>query len=68
VKVYLKENPDVADELEAKIRQNYVKLMTPQAKVAARRQADSPAVTGLTTLNEDRKDNALKKASGCVLS
>lgn len=35
VKAYLKENPDVTDELEAKIRENAVRLMTPQAKVAA---------------------------------
>jgi len=35
VKAYLKENPQVCDELEAKIRENAVKLMTPQAKVAA---------------------------------
>ena len=35
VKQYLKENPDVCDDLEAKIRANAVKLMTPQAKVAA---------------------------------
>ena len=36
VKTYLQENPDVADSLEAKIRENAVKLMTPQAKVAAK--------------------------------
>lgn len=36
LKEYLKNNPDVADELEAKIRKNAVKLMTPQAKVAAK--------------------------------
>lgn len=35
VKQYLKENPDVADEIEAKIRANAVKLMTPQARIAA---------------------------------
>ena len=35
VKAYLKENPQVCDELEAKIRENAIKLMTPQAKVAA---------------------------------
>ena len=35
VKAYLKENPEVTAELEAKIRQNAVRLMTPQAKVAA---------------------------------
>ncbi|MBE6949463.1 MAG: recombinase RecA [Ruminococcaceae bacterium] len=35
VKAYLKENPEVAADLEAKIRQNSVRLMTPQAKVAA---------------------------------
>jgi len=36
LKQYLKDNPDVADELEEKIRKNAVKLMTPQAKAAAR--------------------------------
>jgi len=36
VKQYLKENPDVADDLEAKIRRDAVKLMTPQAKAAAK--------------------------------
>ncbi|MBO4831715.1 MAG: recombinase RecA [Oscillospiraceae bacterium] len=35
-KQYLKDNPDVADELEAKIRANAVKLMTPQARIAAK--------------------------------
>ena len=47
VKTYLKENPDVADQLEAKIRENAVRLMTPQAKVAAaaagRIVAETPA-------------------------
>lgn len=36
VKQYLKENPDICDELEEKIRQNAVKLMSPQAKAAAK--------------------------------
>jgi len=35
-KQYLKDHPDVADELEAKIRANAVKLMTPQARIAAK--------------------------------
>ena len=35
-KQFLKDNPDVADELEAKIRANAVKLMTPQARIAAK--------------------------------
>jgi recombination protein RecA len=35
MKQYLKDNPEVADEVEEKIRQNAVKLMTPQAKIAA---------------------------------
>jgi recombination protein RecA len=35
VKQYLKDNPDVADELEEKIRKDAFKLMTPQAKAAA---------------------------------
>ena len=35
VKQYLKDNPEVCDEIEAKIRQNAVKLMSPQAKIAA---------------------------------
>lgn len=35
VKQYLKENPEVADEIEAKIRANAAKLMTPQARIAA---------------------------------
>lgn len=34
VKTYLKENPEVADELEEKIRENAHKLMAPQAKPA----------------------------------
>ena len=33
---YLKENPDLADELEAKIRANAYKLMSKQAQAAAR--------------------------------
>lgn len=36
VKDYLKANPDICDELEQKIRQNAVKLMSPQAKAAAK--------------------------------
>jgi len=35
LKQYLKDNPDVADDIEAKIRANAVKLMTPQARIAA---------------------------------
>lgn len=35
-KAYLKEHPDVADQLEAEIRKNAVKLMSPQSKAAAR--------------------------------
>ena len=35
-KQYLKDNPDVADELEEKIRANAVKLMSPQARIAAK--------------------------------
>ena len=35
IKKYLKENPEIADEIEKKIRQNAVKLMSPQAKAAA---------------------------------
>ena len=36
VKDYLKENHEVADELEEQIRSNSVKLMSPQEKVAAK--------------------------------
>lgn len=36
VKAYLKEHPEIADEIEAKIRQNSYKLMSPQARVAAK--------------------------------
>ena len=36
VKEYLKANPDVADELEASIRQNAQKLMTPHEMAAAK--------------------------------
>ena len=36
VKEYLKENPQVADEIEQKIRDNAYKLMSPQAKAAAK--------------------------------
>ena len=36
VKNYLKENPDVADELEAKIRKDALKLMSPKEKAAAK--------------------------------
>jgi recombination protein RecA len=36
VKEYLKSNPDVADDLEAKIRRDAAKLMTPQEKIAAK--------------------------------
>ena len=36
VKVYLQQNPEIADELEQKIRDNAVKLMSPQARAAAK--------------------------------
>jgi len=36
LKTYLKENPEIADELEAKIRRDSVKLMSPQEKAAAK--------------------------------
>ncbi|MCL2079580.1 MAG: recombinase RecA [Oscillospiraceae bacterium] len=36
VKEYLKEYPDLADELEASIRRDAVKLMSPQEKIAAK--------------------------------
>ena len=36
VKDYLKANPDVCDELERQIRENAVKLMSPQARAAAK--------------------------------
>ncbi len=35
-KTYLKENPEIADQLEAEIRRNAHKLMSPQALVAAK--------------------------------
>ena len=35
VKAYLQENPEIADELEAQIRANAIKLMSPQARKAA---------------------------------
>lgn len=35
VKTYLQDNPEVADELEAQIRANAIKLMSPQARKAA---------------------------------
>ena len=37
VKNYLKENPEIADELEQKIHENAEKLMTPQARLAAQK-------------------------------
>lgn len=36
VKDYLKEHPDVCDEIEAKIRENSVKLLSPNSKAAAK--------------------------------
>ncbi len=36
MKQYLKDNPDVCDEIEAKIRANSIKLMSPQAVIAAK--------------------------------
>ena len=36
VKKYLQDNPEVADRLEADIRKNAYKLMSPQAKIAAK--------------------------------
>ncbi len=35
VRIFLEENPEVADRLEAQIRENYTKLMTPQARKSA---------------------------------
>lgn len=36
VRIYLEENPDVAAQIEQQVRDNYVKLMSPQAKKAAK--------------------------------
>ena len=36
VKDYLKENPEVCDELERKIRENFAKLISPQGKTEAK--------------------------------
>ena len=36
VKQYLKENPDLADEIEAKVRANSFKLMSKQSQIAAK--------------------------------
>ena len=36
VKKYLQDNPEIADKLEAEIRKNAFKLMSPQAKIAAK--------------------------------
>ena len=36
VRIYLEDHPEVAEDIEQKIRENYVKLMTPQAKKAAK--------------------------------
>ena len=36
VKQFLKDNPDICDKLEEEIRANAVKLMSPQAKIAAK--------------------------------
>jgi len=36
VKEYLKDHPDIADELEAQIRRDYQKLMSPQERAAAK--------------------------------
>ncbi len=36
VKQYLKEHPELVDEFEAKIKANAVKLMSPQARIAAK--------------------------------
>ena len=36
LKAYLKEHPELVDEFEAKIKANAVKLMSPQARIAAK--------------------------------
>ena len=45
VKTYLKENPEEADKLEAQIRENSDKLLTPQAKAAAKAAGRAVDVT-----------------------
>ena len=45
MKTYLKENPSVAEEFEAKIRADADKLLTPQAKIAARAAGRTVDVT-----------------------
>jgi recombination protein RecA len=45
VKQYLKENPEIANELEEKIRQNAYKLMSPQAQKAAQAAGRAVNVT-----------------------
>ena len=42
-KQYLKNNPEIADNLEAEIRRNFDKLMTGQSRVAASRAVDVSA-------------------------
>ena len=44
-KEYLKQNPELADELEAGIRKDAYKLMSPQSKVAARAAGRAVAVS-----------------------
>ncbi len=39
VKIFLQENPEVAEQVEADIRENYQKLMTPKAKAPAKTAA-----------------------------
>ena len=45
VKNYLKENPEIAEQFEAQIRENAEKLLTPQAKIAAKASGRSVDVT-----------------------
>lgn len=60
VKKYLRDNPDVADKLEAEIRQNAEKLMSPQAKAAAKaagRAVDEAAEDSTNVGEADNSDD-----------
>ena len=59
-KQYLKNNPEIADNLEAEIRRNFDKLMTGQSRVAAKAAGRAVDVSADDFKDEDCEDRTIE--------
>ena len=59
-KQYLKNNPEIADNLEAEIRRNFDKLMTGQSRVAAKAAGRAVDVSADDFKDEDGEDRTIE--------